>query len=669
MASKVTQAGLAAIELALTTGVPFSATHIELGNTSDRSAVSDTEDGVRAAYTPRKKFVLTEIEGIPGPVTSQIHIEAFDLSDNSYSDATEAALLDSSDVCLAYEVKDAGAFHEKDASNRAPYVWNIPIDRANVTNLTNTIGAAVPASDTTRGIVERATTNEVMRGLISVLKKSDGTNYRPRSLAVLSDGRAYTSGFGVFSINRVNLQNGLLGRPLAELRRAAQGMAVDSDDIIWASDTEPEGNQQRLVKFDPSDNALTIVNANLGLSDTIGTLFYYDDTLYGVSGSTLYSFDTDTGTPTSVATTNVPNGPMASDGTTVWAMHNNQLYTVATPFTSTLTLTQITPASVTIEIPRGLEYAQGHLYLMTESGGAGFVYIVDTESGLVSADTERVAAPDDLHKLAMIWVDRLTKLEPDDIQPQLRPDATPDGADRIIFGDASDSWRLKSGLLSSLISNIQTVTAGIADLAVTTAKLANGAVTDGKIANDVNLPGAPTTQTPAASDNTNRLATTQYVTRGIATALSVIRNGVAGTRDTLLELSQAIDAVRNLVTKGNAAITYSTLSIASVNLNILETAITPSSTSAKMAIDVQYLGVSSVNFNVELRRRIGSGSWVKVADLRPYDHLTDRQETTDFWLDSPNTTSAVSYRVQCRSVSPTGRTVGVTARRMRIIEV
>ena len=74
------------------------------------------------------------------------------------------------------------------------------------------------------------------------------------------------------------------------------------------------------------------------------------------------------------------------------------------------------------------------------------------------------------------------------------------------------------------------VTDSIVNLNVTTAKIANDAITTAKIADDVELGGNPTTTTQAAADNSTRIATTSYVTSGIANALTG-SGGIFGTID------------------------------------------------------------------------------------------------------------------------------------------
>jgi hypothetical protein len=74
------------------------------------------------------------------------------------------------------------------------------------------------------------------------------------------------------------------------------------------------------------------------------------------------------------------------------------------------------------------------------------------------------------------------------------------------------------------------VTASIVDSNVTTAKIANDAITTAKIADNVALGGNPTTTTQAAANNSERIATTAYVTSGIANALTG-SGGIFGTID------------------------------------------------------------------------------------------------------------------------------------------
>ena len=83
------------------------------------------------------------------------------------------------------------------------------------------------------------------------------------------------------------------------------------------------------------------------------------------------------------------------------------------------------------------------------------------------------------------------------------------------------------------------VTASIVDSNVTTAKIANDAVTTDKIADDVELGGNPTTTTQAAADNSTRIATTAYVTSGIANALTG-SGGIFGTIDSTADSNPKI---------------------------------------------------------------------------------------------------------------------------------
>ena len=87
-----------------------------------------------------------------------------------------------------------------------------------------------------------------------------------------------------------------------------------------------------------------------------------------------------------------------------------------------------------------------------------------------------------------------------------------------------------TSITTGKIIDANVTTAKIADANVTTAKIAADAITTEKIADDVGLGGNPTTTTQAASDNSTRIATTSYVTSGIANALTG-SGGIFGTID------------------------------------------------------------------------------------------------------------------------------------------
>jgi hypothetical protein len=100
-----------------------------------------------------------------------------------------------------------------------------------------------------------------------------------------------------------------------------------------------------------------------------------------------------------------------------------------------------------------------------------------------------------------------------------------------IANDAVGADQLaSSAVVTDSIVNLNVTTAKIANDAITTDKIANDAITTDKIADDVELGGNPTTTTQAATDNSTRIATTSYVTSGIANALTG-SGGIFGTID------------------------------------------------------------------------------------------------------------------------------------------
>ena len=115
MADITTSAGLAALNAGT-----FRASHFELGNTTDRSTPAANISGVRSPYNPRRKLLIVNDEIDPESPTQRKYI-AKDVSTDTYTDVTEIALLDSSDTCLAYFVRDAGAFSEKASGSVANY--------------------------------------------------------------------------------------------------------------------------------------------------------------------------------------------------------------------------------------------------------------------------------------------------------------------------------------------------------------------------------------------------------------------------------------------------------------------------------------------------------------------------------------------------------------------
>jgi hypothetical protein len=96
-----------------------------------------------------------------------------------------------------------------------------------------------------------------------------------------------------------------------------------------------------------------------------------------------------------------------------------------------------------------------------------------------------------------------------------------------------------SSVTTDKIANLNVTTAKIEDTSITTGKIANDAITTAKIADDVELGGNPTTTTQAAADNSTRIATTAYVTSGIANALTG-SGGIFGTIDSTADSNPKI---------------------------------------------------------------------------------------------------------------------------------
>ncbi len=84
----------------------------------------------------------------------------------------------------------------------------------------------------------------------------------------------------------------------------------------------------------------------------------------------------------------------------------------------------------------------------------------------------------------------------------------------------------------------------IADLAIVTDRIAADAVTTAKIADNVALGGSPTTTTQSASDNSTKIATTEYVT----TAISSLIDSAPSTLNTLNEIAAALNDDANFNT-------------------------------------------------------------------------------------------------------------------------
>ena len=84
----------------------------------------------------------------------------------------------------------------------------------------------------------------------------------------------------------------------------------------------------------------------------------------------------------------------------------------------------------------------------------------------------------------------------------------------------------------------------IADLAIVTDRIAADAVTTAKIADNVALGGSPTTTTQSASDNSTKIATTEYVT----SAISSLIDSAPSTLNTLNEIAAALNDDANFNT-------------------------------------------------------------------------------------------------------------------------
>ena len=84
----------------------------------------------------------------------------------------------------------------------------------------------------------------------------------------------------------------------------------------------------------------------------------------------------------------------------------------------------------------------------------------------------------------------------------------------------------------------------IADSAIVTDRIAADAVTTAKIADNVALGGSPTTTTQSASDNSTKIATTEYVT----TAISSLIDSAPSTLNTLNEIAAALNDDANFNT-------------------------------------------------------------------------------------------------------------------------
>ena len=84
----------------------------------------------------------------------------------------------------------------------------------------------------------------------------------------------------------------------------------------------------------------------------------------------------------------------------------------------------------------------------------------------------------------------------------------------------------------------------IADSAIVTDRIAADAVTTAKIADNVALGGSPTTTTQSASDNSTKIATTEYVT----SAISSLIDSAPSTLNTLNEIAAALNDDANFNT-------------------------------------------------------------------------------------------------------------------------
>jgi len=84
----------------------------------------------------------------------------------------------------------------------------------------------------------------------------------------------------------------------------------------------------------------------------------------------------------------------------------------------------------------------------------------------------------------------------------------------------------------------------IADSAITTDRIAADAITTAKIADSVALGGSPTTTTQSGSDNSTKIATTEYVT----SAISSLIDSAPSTLNTLNEIAAALNDDANFNT-------------------------------------------------------------------------------------------------------------------------
>jgi hypothetical protein len=108
-------------------------------------------------------------------------------------------------------------------------------------------------------------------------------------------------------------------------------------------------------------------------------------------------------------------------------------------------------------------------------------------------------------------------------------------ADKLASDAVTTTKILNAAITGDKLNSDAVSTAKIAALAVTTAKIADAAITTNKLGSDLNLPGAPTTDTPPGGDDSTRIATTAWV-RGF---------GVPSSR--------RVDAGRGLSGGGNLA--------------------------------------------------------------------------------------------------------------------
>lgn len=226
----------------------------------------------------------------------------------------------------------------------------------------------------------------------------------------------------------------------------------------------------------------------------------------------------------------------------------------------------------------------------------------------------------------------------------------------------------------------QVATAGIEDLAVTTAKIADLGVTAGKIAADAVtttkiLDGAVTAAKLAATaaiqptivdakgdlivgsaaDTVDRLAV--GTNTHVLTADSAATNGIKWAALPTQKILQVVQTVKTN--------TYTTTSATFTSITDLSATITPSAATSKILIIASVnVSLSNTNDRAGYLRLDGGNSGTYVGDagsnrIRSATHIglsnvifytaINQMLHTIVYLDSPSTTSATTYAVQCRT--------------------